>query len=266
MNLTLLLEMDLDFLSFIDAIEVAALRALCKATQQLVADAPEHAFEFTFAPIIPLLLKFDGYKELNWVILRLCPTSPDYLVQVEPRLCPARQLRALHNHWRRMGIDPSRVSRTMQRRSLLVRLVHAFWNHAHVQSLLATAIRLDSTSLLRRVAAEAPGECLSDDGDPNTDGTANFMYNAWVAIEEDNFDEEGADGVWAPLGRDDATAGNSPLFFGAVHFVLWKYMAAVRKRQQRDFNGYCRHCDFCISGLICDARCPREEGAGGSLL
>jgi hypothetical protein len=44
MNLTLLLEMDLDFLSFIDAIEVAALRALCKATQQLVADAPEHAF------------------------------------------------------------------------------------------------------------------------------------------------------------------------------------------------------------------------------
>jgi hypothetical protein len=244
--------MDLDVLSFIDAIEVAALRALCKATQHSVACAPEHAFEFTFAPIIPLLLKFDSYKKLEWVILRL--RKDNILVQDKP--CPARHLRALHGRWVRMDIDPSRVSRMMHRRCLLAGLVRAFWNHAHVQSLLATAIRLDSTSLLRRVAVEAPGEYLSDDDDPNNDGTANFMYNTWVAMEEDHFQE---DGVWEPLGRDQATAVDSPLFFGKVHFFLWKYMAAVRKRQQRDFNGYCRHCDFFIAGLICDARCPREE-------
>ena len=60
-----------------------------------------------------------------------------------------------------------------------------------------------------------------------------------------------------PPGRDDATEVDSPLFFGRMHFVLWKYMPGFRKRQQRDFNGYCRHCDFMMPGVICDASCPR---------
>jgi hypothetical protein len=142
------------------------------------------------------------------------------------------------------------------RRALLERLVRAFWNHGHVQALLETVIRLDSPSLLRRVAAEAPGDYLSEDDDPNNDGTANFMYKAWVAMEEDHFQN---DGLWEPLGREYATVVDSSLFFGKVHFVLWKYMAAVRKRQHRNFNGYCRNCDFITPGLICDFRCPREQ-------
>jgi hypothetical protein len=231
------------------AIGVAALRVMCKTAHDLVADAPEHAFNFTFSPIIPLLPKFDRYQELQWVILRL--REGNSLVQDRP--CPERHLRELNIRLRRGGIDPSQQSRMMRRR-LLVRLTRAFRVHPHVKALLAVVIRLDSTSLLRRLAAEAPGEYLSDDDNPNNDGTANFMYYVWIYIEEGHFIEHGQ---WEPVGRDDAIAG-SDLFFSRLHFVLWKYMAAVRKRQQRHFHGYCRHCDFIMPGLICDARCPRE--------
>jgi hypothetical protein len=242
-----------DLLSFMGAIEIAVLRALCKTTNNFVAGAPEHAFDFTFSPIIPLLPKFDSYQQLEWVIHRL---GEDYSL-VQRRPCPKRHLRALYTRWRRVGMDPSGFQNSyVMRRCLLLRLIRAFWNHAHVQALLALAIRFDSSSLLRRVAAEAPGEYLSDDDDdgPNN-GVANFMYNVWVKIEEDHFQEHGP---WEPLGRDDVIAFDSDLFFGRLHFVLWKYMAAVRKRQQRDFNGYCRHCDFIVPGVICDPRCPRE--------
>jgi hypothetical protein len=251
MDLCWLLKQDLDLLCLMGATEVAALRALCKTAQDLVADAPEDAFEFTFSPIIPLLPKFDRYQDLDWVILRMGETNN--LVQDRP--CPERHLRALHNRWRRMGIDPSQPGLSMiRRRVLLMSLTRAFRSHPHVKALLAAAIRLDSATLLRRLAAEAPGEYLSDDDNPNNDGVANFMYHVWVKIEEDHLSRHGQ---WEPDGRDDAIAG-SDLFFGALHFVLWKFMAAVRKRQQRHFNGYCRHCDFVMPGLICDARCPSE--------
>jgi hypothetical protein len=49
------------------------------------------------------------------------------------------------------------------------------------------------------------------------------MYNVWVVMEEEHCQEHGQ---WEPLGRDDAIAG-SDLFFGTLHYVLWKYMAAV---------------------------------------
>ena len=251
MDLFWLLEQDLDLLCFLGAIGVAALRALCRTAHNLVTDAPEHEFDFTFPPIIPLLPKFDRYQELEWVILRLGENNN--LVQDLP--CPERHLRALNNRWRRVGIDPSQQSRMIRSRCLLVGLIRAFRRHPHVEALLAVAIRLDSASLLRRLAAEAPGEYLSDDDNPNNDGAANFMYYVWVKIEEDHLIKHGQ---WEPDGRDDAIAGSN-LFFGTLHFVLWKYMAAVRKRQQRNFNGYCRHCDFIMPGLICDARCPREQ-------
>jgi hypothetical protein len=253
MDLFSVLDVDLDLFTFMDAIEVAALRALCKTAQKVFAELPEHVFDFTFSAIIPRLPKFTCDKELLWVIHRLRERTG--LVQRRP--CPDLHRRALSSRWRRMGIDPSQLCRMMHRRSLLESLVRAFWFHKDVQALLATAIRLDSTSLLRRLAAEAPGDYLSDDDNPNNDGTANFMYNVWVSMEEDHFQEHGP---WEPLGRDDATWGiavDMDLFFGKVHFVLWKYMAAVRKRQQRDFKGFCRNCDLLSSGLICDARCPR---------
>ena len=234
-----------------DAVEVAALRALCRSTQKSIADTPEHSFEFTFSPIIPLLPKFDRYQELHWVIDRL---RDDYLVQRPP--CPARFRRQLHRRWRYLYPDTTHhhpMGCRLFRRTLLERLVKAFWCHVDVQALLSTAIKLDSGSLLRRLIVEAPGDSLSD-GDPNTNGRANFMYKVWVKIEEDHFQEHGR---WEPLGRSDATSPDSDLFFSVVHFILWKYMAGVRKQQQRGFNGYCRYCNFIIPGVICDARCPR---------
>jgi hypothetical protein len=76
----------------------------------------------------------------------------------------------------------------MLRRDVLESLIWAFWNHPDVQALLAMAIRLDSASLLRRLAAEAPGEY--DFYDPYNDGKDNFMYKVWVAIEETQFQEQ----------------------------------------------------------------------------
>ena len=211
------LELDPDLLiCFMGAIEVAALRALCKTTQQLVADAPEEAFDFSFSSIIPLLPRFDRYQELQWVILRLAEDNS--LVQRKPST--SRHRRVLYRRWRRWaivhGIVPDRHSRMMLRRDVLDSLIWAFWNHPDVQALLALAIRLDSASLLRRLAAEAPSEY--DFCDSYNDGTANFMYEVWVAIEETQFQEHGP---WEPPGRDDATEVD-PLFFGTIHFVLWK--------------------------------------------
>ena len=250
MDLLWLLEEDPDFLSFMGAVEAAALRTLCKTTQALVEGAPEHAFEFTFAVVIPLLPNFGSYQELEWVILRLRENNS--LVQLKPS--PAIHRRALYRRWRSVGIDPARQHRIVHRRALLESLIRAFWCQPDVEALLAVAIRLKSTSLLRRLAVEAPGEYLDDDG-PNNDGTANFLYKVWVKIEQDHFQEHGR---WEPLGRDEATLVSKDLFFGSVHFMLWKYMAGVRKQQQRVFKGYCHHCDFIVPGVISDARCPRE--------
>jgi hypothetical protein len=251
MNLLWLLEQDLDLLCFMDATEVAALRALCKIAHDLVADAPEDAFDFTFSPIIPLLPKFDRYQELEWVILRL----GENINLVQKRPSPQRHLRVLNSGWRYIGLDLTPETRMLHRRSLLQDLIRAFWIHPHVNALLALAIRLDSASLLRRLAAEAPGDYFSDDDNPNNNGTANFFYQVWVLIEEDH---HRIHGQWEPTGRDDAIVG-SDLFFSTLHFVLWTYMSGVRKRQRRNFNGYCRHYDFVMPGLICDARCPRED-------
>ena len=246
--------LELDLCSFLDVIEVAAIRTLCKAARKSVEDEDEESFNFTI-PLPDLHLPlFQCESHLRWVIDR----QRDDCLLIRGIPCPSVHRRAQHKRWRSVGIDPSWIHVTIRRRYLLNVLSRAFWYHDDVQATLTAAIRLDSAGLLRRLAVKAPGVCLSDDN-PNTDGPANFLHNVWVFIEEAHFREHGP---WEPLGRDIALVVDSDLFFSRLHFVLWKYMAAVRKRQQRDFKGYCDNCDDLFLGVTRVTTCDQHHHDG----
>ena len=221
--------LELDLCSFLDAVEVAALRSSCKTVHAFVEKEPEEAFNFTLPA--PCHFKFFQQEaDLLWFILRR--REDVHLVE--------------HAGVEWEGIANTKGFWNQTRRHLAV-LVRGFWNHPDVRALRRAAVRLDSPSLMRRLAVEAPGELLQfSDAPPssglfngNTDGPSEFLHNCWIKYERALFRERDH---WKPLGRDEALKHDSKIFHSKVHFMLWKTMSAVRSAQGREFFGYCNLC------------------------
>jgi hypothetical protein len=258
--------------SFLDSAEVAAIRTVSKAVRSFVETEPANSFQFTFGVRLHLPL-FLQESHLLWFINR----------QRGDALLGEFNASSQYENWRRIGCldqpqdfwyypdvqdnpDVQVLQPAAPRFPRSLELTRGFWYHPDVQALRTAAIRLDSVSLLLRIAAKAPGVCgveWNGDGtsqtpleyfkDPNSDGTAQFMHNTWIFIEQAHFLK---DGPWEPGGRQDALdqsnevfcrigglahwfCQSNELFYSTVHRVLWEYMAALRKRQKRHFRGYC---------------------------
>jgi hypothetical protein len=238
MDLILLLEMDLDMLSHMGAIEVAALCSLCKATQRFVTDAPVHAFEFTFAPVLQRLSKFMQGEHLLWVVHRL--GYDECLVQGTHTPTPHR-IPCYGAQSNGDQLHPLFKPIMAQRQFAVERDIRAFWFHPHVQALRTAAIRLDCCGLMRRVAKEA-NKVFSD-------GEAYFLYNFWVFIEDAQLEESGP---WEPL-RADNTSAVGELFFSKLHFVLWTNMKIIRQGERWSFTGYKPHREYTMK-CSCSSR------------
>ena len=150
---------------FLGAVEVAALRSLCKSAALAVTCEGEESFNFTFPPVRRLLPKFTREAELLWVVERMA--FGECLLQKPVTLETKTRLR--RSHWRNMGLALRYRPTGIYKHRELARLVRAFWWNPEVMELRATALRLDSISLLRRVAKEAPGVAYPDEV-PHADG------------------------------------------------------------------------------------------------
>jgi hypothetical protein len=226
---------------YLGALEVAVIRSLCKSVSLSVTNEPEDSFNFTFAPVMHLLPKFEREGHLLWVVQRM--HYEECLLQYPAS--PSSGTYVPRKRWRNMGIHPRYRPTAEHSYRQLERLVRGFWLHPNVQVLRAAAIRLDSSSLLRRVAKEAPG--LSYSGVSYADGESNFLYNCWIFIEETWQKEHGP---WKPLMTDGSSAIGK-VFFSKVHSVLWTYMKQVREGDglEEAFNGFSSQYEYhiCVS-------------------
>ena len=232
LHLSLLLELVYGFLG---AIEVAAIRSLCKTAMNSVEYEPEGSFNFTLTPVVPLLSKFTLEAHLLWVVDRMNydefenglvnRTRIVWREVVNQHYRPRVPWRCMGNHLQ--AIHAQSPGRVLIHRNLEI-LVRAFWFHPVVQDLRATAFRLDSIKLLMHIAREAPGPCylqLENRGLIQSDGYSNFLYNCWVFIEE----------AWQKEHGPWTSQFSFPRRVGKVQLMLWTFMKDVR---HLNFRGY----------------------------
>ena len=225
----------LELCPFLDAVAVATIRTVCQAAHSIVEQAPHASFNFA-VPLRRHLDLFERESDLLWVLDRL--RKGVYLVDRErlPRDAPrSRCSKGKTFTWW--------YTRT-QEGSLLPLDVHVrgFWFHPAVGTLHSTALRLDSPSLLWRIAVEAPGgknPLMWLRGLKQSNGPDEFMFNCWITFEKAQFERHGH---WRPYLRDEMLEYNSDFFYSKVHFFLWNHMAKLRRNQHRDFRGYCKKC------------------------
>jgi hypothetical protein len=125
---------------YIGAIEVAAVRGLCKTALEAIEKEPEESFKFACSPVIARLHKFTRVEHLLWVVRRLeCDVSRS-LAFARPR-CLLQGTIGLHPRFK-----PTMVQQGH-------RLVRTFLFHPDVQALL---VRLDCYNLMRCVPSTWP--------------------------------------------------------------------------------------------------------------
>jgi hypothetical protein len=223
---------------FLDPIEAAAIRTLCKSVHTAVEEEPENSFNFTFAPVLHRLPKFTKGEHLLWVVNRL--GYNEYLVQGTHTPTPHQLPCHGALPWIADTLHPSFKAYMAQRNRVVDRDIRAFWYHPHVQALRTAAIRLDCCGLMRRVAKEA-NKAFSD-------GEAYFLYNFWVFIEDARLEEHGPQ---EPL-RANNTSAVEPHFYSKLHTVLWTNMKIIRRGEGGGFTGYKRSREYTMT---CSCSC-----------
>jgi hypothetical protein len=229
---------------YLGAIEVAVLRTVCKTVHNNIDEEDEKYFAFKFAPIIHLLAKFTRAEHLLWVVRRL--GEKEHLVQPPFNVSDGRVPGT--DTWRHLGLRGSILPHMRARHRQLERLVRAFWFHPSVRALLATAIRLDSSTIIRYLSVEAPSSDCPDHtssvcpDNTNQLGPHNFLYNCWVHIEESQMNIA----LWKPLHMDPLFPAGEH-YFSKLHFFLCTFMEQIRGAHEIDFQGYFPECEYSMT-------------------